>query len=192
MANVRLCEIPGCGNKHFGRGWCGMHYMRIMRHGDPDKHRTTPGAVLEWVSRHVDHQGDDCLIWPFARRGEGEGVLSVDGVLIGAARYMCIRAHGEPPTLQHEAAHSCGNGHLACVNPNHVRWATSKENKADMLAHGTRLMGEKHNMAKLTVRDVRAIRKLRGNVSQRIIAEKFGVTTSNVSAIQLHRTWRDV
>lgn len=30
----RVCKIPGCGRKHFGRGWCGTHYARFLR-GEP-------------------------------------------------------------------------------------------------------------------------------------------------------------
>lgn len=31
----RLCDIPDCGEKHYGRGWCKLHYDRWRRHGDP-------------------------------------------------------------------------------------------------------------------------------------------------------------
>jgi len=35
MATIRICAIPECGKKHFGRGWCLMHYHRWYKHGDP-------------------------------------------------------------------------------------------------------------------------------------------------------------
>lgn len=31
----RTCTIHDCGGKHLSRGWCGKHYMRWLRHGDP-------------------------------------------------------------------------------------------------------------------------------------------------------------
>jgi hypothetical protein len=32
---TKLCSIEGCGNPHNASGWCGMHYQRFKRHGDP-------------------------------------------------------------------------------------------------------------------------------------------------------------
>lgn len=31
---MRICELEGCNNKHFGRGLCSKHYTRQLRHGD--------------------------------------------------------------------------------------------------------------------------------------------------------------
>jgi hypothetical protein len=31
----RRCSIDGCGRKHFGHGWCQLHYGRWARYGDP-------------------------------------------------------------------------------------------------------------------------------------------------------------
>lgn len=30
---MRLCEIEGCGRKHYARGWCTKHYQRWENHG---------------------------------------------------------------------------------------------------------------------------------------------------------------
>lgn len=32
---MKKCLITGCGKKHDTEGYCGMHYMRIKRHGTP-------------------------------------------------------------------------------------------------------------------------------------------------------------
>lgn len=50
---------------------------------------------------------------------------------------MCQKAHGDPPSPKHDAAHSCGRGHEGCVNPNHLSWKTKKQNQADRITHGT-------------------------------------------------------
>lgn len=34
MSN-RTCSIEGCERPHLARGWCGAHYARWKRHGDP-------------------------------------------------------------------------------------------------------------------------------------------------------------
>lgn len=35
MASQRICSIEGCDKPVFAREWCGMHYNRWHRHGDP-------------------------------------------------------------------------------------------------------------------------------------------------------------
>lgn len=30
---TRLCSVPGCQRKHYGRGWCNTHYRRWYVHG---------------------------------------------------------------------------------------------------------------------------------------------------------------
>lgn len=31
----RTCELPGCDTVHYGRGFCRLHYRRLMKHGSP-------------------------------------------------------------------------------------------------------------------------------------------------------------
>ena len=38
----RTCSIPMCTNPHFGRGWCGKHYMRGREHGSPTREPYPP------------------------------------------------------------------------------------------------------------------------------------------------------
>lgn len=33
---MRVCKIDGCENKHDAKGFCGMHYWRWKRNGDPN------------------------------------------------------------------------------------------------------------------------------------------------------------
>lgn len=33
VISMRLCKIEGCGRKHFGKGYCQLHYERIRRNG---------------------------------------------------------------------------------------------------------------------------------------------------------------
>jgi hypothetical protein len=43
-------------------------YARWLRHGSPLAGYRPSGAAQAWLSAHVDHAGDKCLIWPFGRR----------------------------------------------------------------------------------------------------------------------------
>lgn len=185
------CSVPGCGKPHLARGLCSAHVTRLRRHGtiaDPGK--TAKGVPLQWLRDHSAHQGDDCLAWPFARGIKGDGVVTFRGRQTSTNYAMCCIAHGEPPTPKHEAAHSCGRGHEACVNPRHLRWATRKENHADKLLHGTHGRGEQSNFAKLRIAQVREIRRLRGHVGQKELAGRFGVTRGAIHLIQVRKNWR--
>jgi DNA-binding NarL/FixJ family response regulator len=100
---------------------------------------------------------------------------------------MCILAHGDGDGLH--AAHSCGR--RACVNPNHIRWATPAENTADKRIHGTHSIGEQNPMAKLSNAQVCEVRALAANGRKHTeIAKEFGMSNSTISQIvkgHLHR-----
>jgi hypothetical protein len=55
--------------------------------------------------------------------------------------------------------------------------------------HGTRAKGEKLGISKLKEDDVRKIRELIGTMSMGKIADKFGVTKSNISYIKRGKSW---
>ena len=52
--------------------------------------------------------------------------------------------------------------------------------------------GTEQPNSKLTEDDVREIRRLRGEVSQNSLAERFGVSQQQVKQIQLRKAWRHV
>lgn len=181
------CSVDGCNNPPKARGWCEAHYQRLRRYGDPTGGGplTTPrGKPREFFEAALIYQADDCLIWPYGRRGyTGYASMGSQGV----HRLVCERVHGPPPSSSHQAAHSCGVRN--CVNPRHIRWASKKENFADELMHGTRIRGTKSWNAKLTEDDVREIRRLRLYLSEPQIAAMFNVTRPTVASIMQRRTW---
>jgi hypothetical protein len=151
-------------------------------------HKTKIGAAAAYFENVVmQFTGDDCLIWPFTRNNMGYGRLS-DGY---AHIKACERAHGPKPTSDHEVAHSCGNGHLGCVTKGHLSWKTHAENEADKLIHGTVARGERQGNAKLTADQVAEIFELKiaGELSQRAIADKMGVSPALVCYILKGKLW---
>jgi hypothetical protein len=142
-----------------------------------------------WLEGHRFHHIDSCLIWPFAAKSAGYGIIQVpNGRSLVASRVMCAIAHGRAPDETMEAAHSCGNP--MCVNPKHLRWATSKENHLDRRIHGTDHSGEKARDAKLTVEAVEQIRARRANgESLRALGKAFGVTHSAIQFVVAEKTW---
>lgn len=185
----RVCEIPGCGKKHEAKGLCFSHYARWRRHGDPLKGGTPSGAAIDWLRAHKDFEGHECLIWPFSTDERGYGQICQKGKKEKVSAVMCKHRHGPPPTPYHEAAHTCGKGHLACVNPQHVRWATATENAADKILHGTVSRGAKRWSAKLTEANVIEIRSI-VSLSARTIADKFNVSERTIRDILSRRKWR--
>jgi hypothetical protein len=103
--------------------------------GEPE--RFYREVVLTWTS-------DECLLWPYAKISSGYGQMAIEpgrrgksGKRVLVSRRVCEDTNGPPPTPHHDAAHSCGKGHLGCCNPKHLHWATRLENVAEAIAHGT-------------------------------------------------------
>lgn len=126
---------------------------------------------------------DQCIYWPFSRSNEGYPRINRNGKPTPTSRWVCELVHGPAPSPEYEAAHSCGRGHLGCINPNHLRWDTRKGNFADKLIHGTDTRGQKSPVAKLTDAQVAAIRSIGEVVPQGLIAQEFGIAQSYVSRI---------
>lgn len=186
------CKIANCDKPVHAKGLCTSHYRRWLEYGDPLGGRILRGTAVAWMEQHKNFTSDECLIWPFAKARGGYGSVGVgDRTTRKVHRLMCEYRHGPPPHGKTDAAHSCGNGHLGCVNPQHLRWATKAENAADRLIHGTHSRGERSPTAKLTEADVIAIRAAEG-VQQRTLAKQFGVCEATISQIinRKHRwTW---
>lgn len=189
MAAPRICSIPDCDNQTVARGWCSAHYQRWKRHGTPLAGRTQNGALRDFIRNvAIPFDADECLMWPFGRLRSGYADISDGAKKVLVHRIVCESAHGKPPTSSHEAAHTCGNGKLGCVNPRHLRWKTHAENMADMIVHGSSTRG-RHHGTKLTEQEVRQIRSLHRKVNQARLAELFGVCPDTISEIQRRITW---
>lgn len=80
----------------------------------------------------------------------------------------------------------------ACVNPGHLFTGTQKKNIADMYGkgRGPERRGEKHPLSRLNEDDIRTIRS--SAESQNALAQRFGVTQSNISRIKNMKNWTHV
>ena len=189
MAEKKVCSIEGCGKVLRARGYCVAHYKRWARHGDPVAGAAPHGARLRWLEAHKDYAGDDCIQWPLPSLPSGYCHIHFNGTSTMASRVMCIFAYGEPPSREHQAAHSCGNGNKGCLNPRHLRWATRRENEDDKVIHGSIARGEKQGSSVLTREQVQEIRRMGGRISQREIAAGFGVGRRQVGRILRGAAW---
>ncbi len=179
---VRVCSIPECDRPHVARGYCRSHYSRWEKTGDvkADVPIKTESKCFAFLKGLRGSEERDCIFWPFGCAKNGYAMISYQGRNTTASRICCEIYHGQPPTPQHQAAHSCGNGHLGCVNPNHLRWATPKENTKEKYDHGTILYGERSPVAKLSDEQVAEIRHRHGAESAKDLAKEFGVCRGHI------------
>jgi hypothetical protein len=149
----------------------------------------SPLDITRFISK-VEPQ-DGCWKWLGIFDLNGYGIFKMKGRNRRAHRIALIMAIGQPTDIALQAAHTCHN--RACVNPQHMRWATNKENMADKAKDGTAQIGTRHPRARLTEAQVLEIRALKadGHTSA-ALAESFGVTITHIDGICRGKSWRHV
>lgn len=107
-------------------------------------------------------------------------------------RLVCEAFFGQPPSTNHEAAHT--NGIRLDNRASNLSWKTKTANMRDMNKHGTKPIGETHGNSKVTEKQVVAIRLLcnRGNFSKARIGRRFGLTRQQIYHIVARRQWRHI
>lgn len=155
-----------------------------------ERYNKGKGKCAAWVMANVHHAGDECLIWPYARLVDGYGQFGYLGKMVRAHVMMCELASGPCPGDGYEVAHTCLNGHGGCVNPRHLEWKTRSENQRDRYVNERKSRkGTPHQ--RLRPEQVEEIRRLRGVETQQSLADKFGVSRTNIIMIQKGQTWND-
>ncbi len=144
--------------------------------------------TIPWLEENKTTSRQSCLVWPFNRIKNGYGMLRYKGRSSYAHRVMCEMVHGQQPSSRHEAAHLCGNGHLGCVNPNHLAWKTRSENHLDKRIHGTVPNNDWGSRGKLHPVQVAEIRALKGRMNQEQLARKFNISQPTIRDILSGRT----
>ena len=145
----------------------------------------SPARLWALVAR-----GKGCWVWAGALASNGYARITINGHRDYAHRQAWRLARGSIPRGRF-VLHRCDN--RACVRPSHLFLGTQAENLADMAAKGRSARGAKNGHAKLTAANVRAIRATYAghDLSQRLIAERYGVNQSTISfALAGRRTWR--
>lgn len=179
----RICSVDDCGRATLARGYCGRHYQRHRRHGDPlagNRLIGVPDEVRFWpkVDRDgpvLDEELGACWVWTRSRTRQGYGSFSSGGRSILAHRFAYALEHGTAPEF---VDHACRN--TACVRPSHLREATRSENNAHLAgARPTSRTG---------VRGVRVARS--GRFEARVRQESVGTFDTLVEAAEAVRARR--
>lgn len=127
---------------------------------------------------------EDCVIWQGAKDAAGYGVTWHNNKWCRAHRAVMNAKPGEI------VRHLCDNP--SCVNPNHLRLGTSKENSEDMVSKGRQARGELAGNSKFSVADVRLVRSYKGQLSSRQVASLMKMSKTNVLDIWNNKIWSHV
>lgn len=118
------CSVSHCDRPTEKREWCGMHYRRWQRTGDPlgtTRYVDTAEKIAALTTR-----AGDCLIWTGSLNPAGYARSRINGRHTMVHRYMWEQANGRPVPDGMYVDHICHN--KACVNPEHLRPVTNKQN----------------------------------------------------------------
>lgn len=121
---MRICEFLDCGRKHSARGFCAAHYAQVRQGRELSRINTTPEERF-WSKVDKSPHPKGCWEWRGYCGREGYGQMGVGGVGKLAHRVSYEKVHGPIPEGR-VIDHRCHNP--PCVNPEHLRQATNKQN----------------------------------------------------------------
>jgi hypothetical protein len=146
-------------------------------------------SPLERLLASVDVGAEDgCWEWTAGKSDAGYGQIKIDGRMKGAHR-LSYELHCGPIPNGVQILHRCDNP--GCVRPQHLFLGTHAENMADKAAKGRQTRGSTNGWAKLTEKEVTAIRAARGR-SKLDLAGQFGVSRRQISNILAGKLWKHI
>jgi len=124
----------------------------------------------------------ECILWPGAKNDGGYPITWVNGKTVYKHREVVKAQRGQV------VMHLCDN--RACINPEHLRIGTPKENSQDMVNKNRQAKGESCGNSLYTEDCVRQVRSLKGSLSSRKVAALFNMSKTNVLDIWNYKIWR--
>jgi hypothetical protein len=137
--DYRTCSITDCQRRHEARGWCATHYARWKRNGDPlyvdALYALRFGDDETRFLAKVDVRANGCWQWT-ANCQKRKGLPAYGSFKSGGANHFAHRwayEHWVGPIpagqhLDHYRFPQDGCIGAACVNPEHLRPTTAREN----------------------------------------------------------------
>ena len=136
-------------------------------------------------------KGGECWLWTGYRLPSGYGQFTIQRFIkLRAHRFSYELGYGRIPDGLH-VCHRCDNP--PCVRPDHLFLGTDADNLHDMEQKGRRAAthGEQNGNCKLSFSEVVSMRQMYagGGVSYLALAQRFGVSQTQVKDIILRRKW---
>lgn len=148
------------------------------------------GTNLERFERHYSRgKKNDCWEWQRSKNESGYGIFYYPPRNMVQAHIVAWELYkGSRRGLQ--VLHKCDNP--ACVNLNHLQLGTHQENMRQRDERGRRAppIGVKNGRAKVTEKQVRAIRK--DKRPPRFLAREYPIPYSTIQKIRQRVTWKHV
>lgn len=175
------CIVENCNDDAKIKGFCVKHYKCWHRTGKPVPDRPTfHGTEIERLEHYTDKKGvDDCWLWKSNKDKDGYGTMRSGKQNKRAHRVSYEQYVGKIPEGKF-ILHSCNNP--ACVNPNHLRIGTHKDNMKDRNNSGNYLKNEKHFNSKFSDETVKKVRSATGTYKQ--IGLMFNMSATQVGNIK--------
>ena len=130
----------------------------------------TEGHMDRFLNK-IDFTGE-CWKWTAFRDRGGYGIFWIKDRTVKAHRVACWLRHGPPPEDKPTVDHRCKN--RACLNPDHLRWASMKEQTSK----------ECRDNAKITVDEdtvVEIIKRVLSGESRKKLSRELGIPTPTIS-----------
>lgn len=180
-----MCKVDGCNNgKVFAKGFCNSHYKRNRLYGNPTGGKSYKGEVVNFLSDAISSNTQECILSPYSRNKGGYSRVNIKGKTILSHVFVLESVSKKKLKINNEVIHSCGNGHLGCVNPKHLSWGTREQNVKDAILHGSKHSGSK----KFSDREVSEMRKLlKEGVDHFTVSEKYNISPSYLNKIRLNK-----
>jgi hypothetical protein len=131
----------------------------------------------------------NCWIWQAGYFSNGYGAYCYNAKTRRAHRVAWEFTYGPIPKGK-IVMHICDNP--KCVNPNHLRIGTNRENSTDAIKKGRIPKGQRHPLAKLTADNVLEIRnRVATGISKGELAEHYGVAKGTIQDV-ITRSWQHI
>lgn len=177
---MKSCTIEGCNNKYYCKGYCLMHYTRLLRHGDP-----------LYIKRHLMRYSSEYNIWRsmktrcYNKKNKSYKYYGGRGIIVCKQWHSSfygfitfLKDMGIKPFLgaQIDRINNDGN-----YEPENCRWTTLTEN----------IRNSSHT--KLTMNKAVEIRKKYkyGGKTQTELGNIYGVAYCTINDVIVQKTWRE-
>ena len=118
---MNTCIVEGCGKPHSAKGYCNMHYNRVVRRGGAEQLPSDSQRFWEKVEKT-----ESCWNWTGCKNNFGYGSFGMNGKSEKAHRVSYAWENGRISSSDW-IDHICRNP--SCIRPSHLRIATPKENR---------------------------------------------------------------